>query len=82
MFPPFPGSEQAGRITSAKRQVSLKKISCTTKKSSLDKAAADIIGVRIHQAHFLAEEIHRLELAIVDGVDHLVVIESLASAAA
>ena len=74
--PSFSRLGLAGRITSAKRQVSLKKISCMTKKSSFDSASADIIGVGIDQAHLFAEDIHRLEFAFVDGVDHHVVIEA------
>jgi hypothetical protein len=74
--PSFSRLGLAGRMTSAKRQVSLKKISCMTKKSSFDSASADIIGVGIDEAHLFAEYIHGLEAAIVDGVDHLVVIEA------
>jgi hypothetical protein len=43
----------------------------------LEKPSLDVVGVGVDQAHFLAEQVHRLELALVDGVDHLVVVEAL-----
>ena len=46
-------------------------------KLELAEGVLDIVGVGVDQAHFLAEQIHRLELALLDRVDHLVVIEAL-----
>ena len=43
-----------------KAAVVLKKISCTTKNSSLLNAVGDIIGVRVDDAHLLAEKVQAL----------------------
>ena len=48
----------------------------------LGECILDVVRVGIDQAHFLAEQIHRLELAGVNGVDHLVIVEPFGGRAA
>ena len=43
----------------------------------LGECVTDIVRVGVDDAHFLADEIHRLELAGMNGFDHLVVVEPL-----
>ena len=74
--PSFSRLGLAGRITSAKRQVSAEEDLLHDKEIELRQRIADIVGVRVDQAHLFAEDIHRLEAAVVDGVDHQVVIEA------
>ena len=38
---------------------------------------AHVVRVRVDDAHLLADEVHRLELALVDGVHHLVIVQAL-----
>ena len=80
--PSFSRLGAAGSTTSANWHVLLKKMSCTTKKSSFSNAALHVVRVRIDDAHLLADEVHRLELALVDRVHHLVVVEPLGRSAA
>ena len=47
------------------------------KKSSLRKRLADVVGVGVGGDGVFALDVEGLELAIVDGVDHLVVVEAL-----
>src|SRR5580700_8923093 len=37
----------------------------------------DEVRVRVHKADLLTEQVHRLELALVDRIDHFVVIKAL-----
>src|SRR5712671_3265732 len=47
------------------------------KEVELGECISDIVSIGVDDAHFLADEIHRLELARMYGFDHLVVVESL-----
>ena len=47
------------------------------KEVELGECVGDIVGIGVHDAHFLAHEIHGFELAAMDGFHHLVVVQSL-----
>src|SRR6202041_2416138 len=47
------------------------------KEAELGECICDIVGVRVHDAHILADEIHRFRLPLMNGLHHLVVVESL-----
>jgi len=51
-------------------------MSCTTKKVQFREPIADKVCVGIHKAHS-SPTIHGLELALMDRIDHFVIIESL-----
>ena len=40
-------------------------------------SGADIIGVRIDDAHLFAEQVHCLQLSLVNGLDHFVIVQAL-----
>ena len=56
---------------------SLKKMSCTTKNSSLRKRRADVVAHSNRRDHVFAKHVHRLQLALVDRLDHLVIVQTL-----
>src|SRR5882724_610907 len=47
------------------------------KEIELGECISNVVGVGIHDAHFLTDEIHSLDLAVLNSVHHLVVVQSL-----
>ena len=70
-LPLFSAKAEAGRTTSAWKQVSVRKRSCTTRCSSLASALARMLQIGIRHRGVLALDIHAPDLARVHGVHDL-----------
>ena len=74
--PSFSRLGLAGSITSANRQVCAEKNLLHDEKVELRERGRDVVRIGVDHAHLLAEHVHRLQSAVVDGIDHLVVVQA------
>jgi hypothetical protein len=59
--PVFSGQAEAGSTTSASHAVSVRKMSCTTRCSSVASACAGVVQVRVGHRRVLAHDVHALD---------------------
>ncbi len=69
--PSFSGKAEAGNTTSAYYAVSVRKMSCTTRCSSLASASRACVDVGIRHRRVLAHDVHAVDLAGMDRVHDL-----------
>ena len=71
--PSFSANDDAGRTTSAYFRVeSFRKMSCETMNSQRFEALLDVVGVRLGLRRILADQVERLDPAVVQAGDDLV----------
>ena len=70
IVPSFSAKETPGRTTSASRAVSVRKMSWTTRRSSLREALLDVVQVGVGDHRVLAQDVQGADL-LAAGRDHL-----------